>query len=224
MLGNQQLSESSDQSQNSAISVQSEFVFESELKKPHFINSEDFNDLVRDLNLPKSKAELLGSRLKQWNLTKSDIRISYQRKRHEEFSCFFSKEDGLCFCHDVKGLFKEIGIPCRISEWRLFIDSSTKSLKAVLLHNGNKFPSIPLAHSVHLKENYDSIKMLLTAIKYMEYKWEVIGDFKMVCFLTGMQGGYTKYFCYLCLWDSRNDAAHYQQKHWPVGTEYEVGK
>ena len=26
------------------------------------------NDLIRDFNLPKNKAELLGSRLKQWNL------------------------------------------------------------------------------------------------------------------------------------------------------------
>lgn len=52
-----------------------------------------------------------------------------------------------------------------------FLLTDQQSLKAVLLHNGNKFPFIPLAHSVHLKKNYDSIKMLLTAIKYMEYKW-----------------------------------------------------
>ncbi|XP_074027684.1 uncharacterized protein [Leptinotarsa decemlineata] len=187
----------------------------------HLIN---INHLIRDLNLLKCKAELLASRLKQWNLLHSDVRISHQRKRHAEFSCFFSKEDGLCFCHDVNGLFTVIDIPCHTTEWRLFIDSSTKILKAVLLHNGNKFPSIPLAYSVHLKENYNSIKMLLTAIKYTEYKWEVIGDFKECVFFTGMQGRYTKYSCYLCLCDSRNDIAHYRQKHWPVCTEYEVGK
>lgn len=34
--------------------------------------------------------------------------------------------------------------------------------------------------------------------------WEVIAYFKIVCFLTGMQGGYTKYFR-----DNRNDAAQY---------------
>ena len=59
---------------------------------------------------------------------------------------FFSKEDGLCFYHDVKGLLEEIGINCHTTEWRLFIDISTRSLKVVLLHNGNKFPSIRLAH------------------------------------------------------------------------------
>ena len=31
---------------------------------------EELNDLIRDLDLAKSKAELLGSRLQQWNLLK----------------------------------------------------------------------------------------------------------------------------------------------------------
>lgn len=200
-----------------------EFVPSQEPPKPHLITTEDFNDLIRDLNLPKSKAELLGSRLKQWNLL-LDVNITDQRTRHEIFSTFFTKKDGLCFCHDVKGLFEEIGIPCVPEEWRLFIDSSTKSLKAVLLHNGNKFPSLPVAHSVHFKENYASVKILLEALKYQEYKWQFIGDFKMVGFLMGLQGGYTKYPCYLCLWDSRADAKHYVQRSWPERTEFCVGQ
>ena len=36
--------------------------------KPLFINQERLNDLVRDLYLSKDKAEILGSRLHQWNL------------------------------------------------------------------------------------------------------------------------------------------------------------
>jgi hypothetical protein len=32
----------------------------------------------------------------------------------------------------------------------LFIDSSKISLKAVLLHNWNKYPSVPLAHAVNM--------------------------------------------------------------------------
>lgn len=35
--------------------------------------------------------------------------------------------------------------------WRLLIDSSKRSLMPVLLHNGNKYVSLPVAHSVHLK-------------------------------------------------------------------------
>jgi len=37
-------------------------------------------------------------------------------------------------------------------QWRPFTDSSKASLKAVLLYNGNKLHSIPLAHAVHMKE------------------------------------------------------------------------
>jgi len=43
---------------------------ESEETKPQLLNQEELNDLVRDLSLSKEKAEVLGSRLQQWNLLK----------------------------------------------------------------------------------------------------------------------------------------------------------
>ena len=36
--------------------------------QPHILAQDELNDLFRDLELSKSKAELLGSKLKQWNL------------------------------------------------------------------------------------------------------------------------------------------------------------
>ena len=42
----------------------------------HRITQEEFNDLIRDLSLPKCKAELFGSRLQQWNLLKENASIS----------------------------------------------------------------------------------------------------------------------------------------------------
>ena len=101
--------------------------------------------------LTKSNAELLISRLKQWDFFDEGVRITFQRKRHRGFSTFFSFREGLCYCHDIRGLFEAIGIPCNTSDWRLFITSSSKSLKAVLLRNTNKCPSIPLAHLVQMK-------------------------------------------------------------------------
>jgi hypothetical protein len=133
--------------------------------EPHLVNQTDLNDLVRDLGLTKEKAELLGSRLKQWNLLDRECKTSVYRKRHQDFSQFFAMDGVLCYCTNVCGLFEEMGLTHKSDEWRLFIDSSSKSLKAVLLHNGNKFPSIPVAHSANLKEEYKNVKILLEKIQ-----------------------------------------------------------
>ena len=52
---------------------------------------------------------------------------------------------------------EELQLQHAAHQWRLFIDSYMLSSKAVLLHNGNKLPSIPLNHAVHMKETYASI-------------------------------------------------------------------
>ena len=67
------------------------------------------------------------------------------------------------------------------------------SLKVVLLHNGNKFPSVPLAHAANKKESYENMKLLLGKIKYDEFKWKLCGDLKVVALLLGMQLWYTTY-------------------------------
>lgn len=46
----------------------------------------------------------------------------------------------------------------------------------------------------------------------------------MIAFLMGLQKGYTKYPCYLCLWDSRADKEHYLKKVWPARKEFTIGK
>jgi len=65
-------------------------------------------------------------------------------------------------------------------QWRLFIVSSKVSLKVVLLHNGNRFPSIPLAYAANMKESYESMKLLLGRTKYDEFKWKLCSDLKVV--------------------------------------------
>ena len=195
-----------------------------EERRPYFPNQKDINDLIRDLGLTKSNAELLTSRLKQWNLLDESVQVTDQRKRHKTFSNFFSQQDGLCVCNNVASLFEAIGLTCNLSEWCLFIDSSSRSLKAVLLHNGNNYPFLPMVHSVHLKEDYTSVKMLLSALMYDGYGWEVIEDLKMVSFLMGLQGGFTKFTCFLCLWDNRDTTAHYHRKEEPQRTDFSVGK
>jgi len=89
------------------------------------------------------------------------------------------------------------------------------SLKVVLLHSENKFPSIPLGHAANMKESYESKKLLLGKIKYDEFKWNLCGDLKVVALLLRMQLGYTKYCCFLCEWDIRDEKNHYVNKLWP---------
>ena len=101
-------------------------------------------------------------------------------------------------------------------EWRLFIDSSVRSLKCVLLLNGNKYASIPIGHSISMREEYDSIKQILEKVAYLKYLWKICVDLKMVNFLLGQQNGYTKYPCFLCMWDSRAKSEHWTRKEWPL--------
>jgi hypothetical protein len=60
-----------------------------------------------------------------------------------------------------------------------------------VLHNGNIYPSVPLAYSVHMKESHESMHTLLNCIAYDKFKWKICGDLKVLGLLLGMQQGYT---------------------------------
>lgn len=166
----------------------------------HLINQSELNDLVPDLDLTKELSELLASRLLQWKLLAKGTKVTVFRKRHEIFAKFFKKKDFICFCTDIDSLMEGLGFSHKVEDWHLFIDASTESLKAVLLHNGNEKPSIPVAHAVDTKE---SLQAILTAIKYKEYQWSICADLKVTNLLLGMQSSFTKYMCFKCHWDSR---------------------
>jgi hypothetical protein len=175
------------------------------------------------LNLSKKQAELLGSRVKGWDLLRQDIKVCFYRGRHAEFKGFFSLEDGVVFCNDVCSVVEVLGHEHNPDQWHLFIDSSKVSLKVVLLHNGNRFPSVPLAHAANMKENYESMKLLLGKIKYNRFKQKLYGNLRVLALLLGMQLRYTKYCCYLCEWDSRDKNNHYV-KLWPKRTSVTPGE
>ena len=139
------------------------------------------------------------SRLKSWNLVDDEVRVTKQRKRHDSFAEFFSTSDDLTYCHDIFGLFDAMDVDYRPCEWRFFIDSSKSSLKGVLLHNGNVLPSLPIAYAAHLAENYENVKTMLSFVNYEVHNWLVIGDFKIIGFLTGLQSGYTKHVLFVLM-------------------------
>ncbi|GBN54382.1 hypothetical protein AVEN_89011-1 [Araneus ventricosus] len=159
----------------------------------------ELNDLVRYLGLSKDGVEWLWSRLKNKNLLTPGTLFSWYWHLEKEFTQCFSKQGNIVFCNDVQGLKKYFDTEYDPSEWCLFIDSFKTGLKAVLLHNGNSFASLPLGHSVHLEENYNDFSMILEKINYQEHRWTVCGYFKMLTMLLGQQAGYTKFLCLLCL-------------------------
>ncbi|KAK5649680.1 hypothetical protein RI129_000709 [Pyrocoelia pectoralis] len=191
--------------------------FEADLSSPQRFNQQELNDLIRDLNLSKESSELLASRLNEKNLLQPDTNITFYRKRDKDLP-----ELGKIL---LKRLLQKMGLSeYTPDEWRLFIDSSRRSLKCVLLHNGNKYGSIPIGHSTSMKEEYESISLVLKKIKYEEHQWVICVDLKMVNFLLGQQSGYTKYPCFLCLWDSRAKDQHWVNRNWPLRNVMTQGK
>ena len=88
------------------------------------------------------------------------MKVTLYRFRQKNLKEFFTMEGTLVACKNVDGLFKTLNISHCSDEWRLFIDSSKVSPKAVLLDNGNVLPSIPVTHGFGIKENDDSMKQL----------------------------------------------------------------
>jgi hypothetical protein len=78
-----------------------------------------------------------------------------------------------------------LGAEYKAGEWRLFTDSSKRSLKGVLLHNGNRLASVAVAHLVHFKETYANLEQLLEKINYKQHQCMVCGDLKVLCILLG---------------------------------------
>ena len=62
--------------------------------------------------------------------------------------------------------------------------SSKNSWKAVSLHGGNKFPSVPLAHAVHMQEMWENLQDLLQKTGYEYHRWNVYADLKVTAMVT----------------------------------------
>jgi len=77
-------------------------------ESPHKLTKNELNDLVRDLELPKVKAELLASRIKQWKYLDEGVKITLYRYRQKSMEEFFTMKGTLVACKDVDGLFKAL--------------------------------------------------------------------------------------------------------------------
>lgn len=187
------------------------------------LSENDLHDLSRNLLLTKQGSELLASRLKEINVLSPETRITSFRKRGDRFQRWFSHRNGITYCSNVAQLLCELDFPISAENYRIFIDSGKSSLKAVLLHNGNQIPSIPIGYSLTETETYSCFKNLLQLISYENFQWKICADFKVIGLLMGLQSGYTKHPCFLCEWDSRARTHHFIVKQWPERVRYEIG-
>ena len=67
------------------------------------------------------------------------------------------------------------------------------------------------------------MKILMEAINYDKFKWQICGDLKVIALLLGLQQGFTKYCCFICEWESKSRSLHYSRKYWPARKSLEPG-
>lgn len=196
------------------------------IPRPILMSQEHLNALARRLNLSKNKSEILAADLKSLHLLEPGVSVTSFRKRQDSFMSFFSVNDDntFAYCNDIKGIMNAMNFEYNHEDWRIFIDSSKKSLKAALLYYDNTKNPIPIAYGMNIKESYDSIKLILDSVKYEDHKWRICCDLKVVSLLSGMQTGYVKYGCFLCTWDSRWKGDQYSKKQWKLRAEGTLGE
>lgn len=118
------------------------------------------------------------------------------------------------YCSDIPRLMTELGISHVPMEWRLFIDSSKVSLKAVLLSNGNQKPSIPVTHACRKERHMEgSMDTIFTAIQYDQFGWSICSDLEVISLLLGLQSGFTKFFFFVC--GTVGTSEYYEWTDWP---------
>lgn len=173
--------------------------------QPVPVTQQELNNIVAKLELSIAKSEILASFLKEHKILSADARVTQFRKRGSDLQKIFSVSEDRksAFCNNIELLMIHMGIKYDKNEWRLFIDSATNSLKAVLLHITNEKPIIPIGYSTDTKETYERMKDILEKIEYNKYNWRICCDLKVVAILCGLQAGWTKRPCFLCDWDSR---------------------
>lgn len=193
---------------------------------PIMYTQNHLNALVRALKMSQRNAELLAADLKQHNILGDGVQVTGYRRRQVDFLQYFEVNDAndFVYCNNVDGLMEEIGInEYNAKEWRLFIDSSKSSLKAVLLYYDNSKPSVPVAYATKMTETHEYVELILDSIQYNEHRWRFCSDFKMIAIVSGIGPGWVSNPCFICMWDSRCNANHYNIKTWDPREEHVIG-
>ena len=78
-------------------------------QQPKSLNQATVNDFVRDLNLSKTSALILGFRLKAKHILCTDTTFAWYKHREKEYIRFFAMEHSLVYFVDIQGLIEKLG-------------------------------------------------------------------------------------------------------------------
>jgi len=186
---------------------------------------ESFNDFCRELRLSKLLSmKCLGMLKEDPDLKKklSAVTVRQVKQRSQDVIDMFSKSGDFTYCNDIERLMAFLCVPYDSSDWCLFVDSSTTSLKAALMYKSNLHPTIPIAYA-NVQENRSSIKEILRLIQYESHGWLIMCDLKVLNFMMGLKSGYAKYPCFYCMFDSRQSQIDFNPSHtWPVRVDFDI--
>lgn len=137
-----------------------------------------------------------------------------------------NKRFAFFYCSNFKGLSQKLNNDSNSQNYLLFIDSSCKSLKAVLLHTSGQGHPLIMAYAPGVPESRDSMQAILECIKYTDFEFDIIADFKVINLLIGLgEGGASSHMpCFLCLWPQHSNKTNFEQKSWPPRSRFVVNE
>lgn len=193
------------------------------------ISQNRLNSIIRRLKLSKNKAVYLAGHLNAVKILAPGIKVARYKQRSAALFPFFNvnEENTIAHCNNTHGithgLMEAMKIEYNPEHWRLFLDASRTTLKAVLLYIDNSKNPVPIAMSTVTKETYESLRMILNLVHYDEHEWRICTDLKVTAILSGIRLGYVSNMCFLCLWDSHYKWNQYTKRDWKLRKDFAVG-
>lgn len=111
--------------------------------EPVLFSQSELNNLTPNLAISRDSAHAVVP-LQEKNLLTPGTSFTWFQNQEKDCAPYFPQDGELVNGSDVSGLMQMFIIQHKVADRRLFIDSSQTSLRAVLLHNGNKYASIPV--------------------------------------------------------------------------------
>lgn len=189
------------------------------------VSQNRLNAIIRRLKLSKNQSVYLAGHLNAVNILAPGIKVASYKQRSAALFSFFSvnEENTIAHCNNIHGLMEAMKIEYNPEHWRLFLDASRTTLKAVLLYIDNSKNPVPIAMSTVTKETYESLRIILNLVHYDDHKWRICTDLKVTAILSGIRLGSVSNMCFLCLWDAHYKWNQYAKHDWKLRKDFLVG-